>query len=285
MIAWILRLLIEGLMIIAPTETIEQRNGPSPAQTKSALPHCPVMPEREVDPDIFLDWRGRRVFFCCEPCKQKFEETPEKFAAALARYQPAERDRLASTRRYEIANDREYGGPLSENQWDHSDPISRSTSWFGKLHPVTLHLPIGALFAGALAEFLYARRKKVIYDHAARYCLWFAMISGLVTATLGWCLGGFRWNDSNWILALHRWLGTATAILLVVLVISGERMNKRGGARFAYRFLLASTTLIIFAAGFFGGAMVWGIDHLSGGDFSRVAQCARSDDLPPIESR
>ena len=55
-----------------------------PASTKPAIAQkiCPVM-GGEIDPEVYLDHAGRRVYFCCEPCKDKFKADPAKYLAKL----------------------------------------------------------------------------------------------------------------------------------------------------------------------------------------------------------
>lgn len=48
--------------------------------TKQTL--CPVM-GNEIDPKVFVDIAGVRVFFCCPPCIKKFEAEPEKYLDKL----------------------------------------------------------------------------------------------------------------------------------------------------------------------------------------------------------
>lgn len=43
---------------------------------------CPVM-GGDIDPEVYLDHAGRRVYFCCEPCKDKFKADPAKYLAKL----------------------------------------------------------------------------------------------------------------------------------------------------------------------------------------------------------
>ncbi|NOZ19766.1 MAG: YHS domain-containing protein [Planctomycetes bacterium] len=43
---------------------------------------CPVM-GREIKKDIFVDYKGRRVYFCCPACPAKFKADPEKYLKAL----------------------------------------------------------------------------------------------------------------------------------------------------------------------------------------------------------
>ena len=39
---------------------------------------CPVM-GNEVDPEIYVDYEGRRIGFCCPGCDTMFLEEPEKY--------------------------------------------------------------------------------------------------------------------------------------------------------------------------------------------------------------
>jgi YHS domain-containing protein len=43
---------------------------------------CPVMGGKP-DPEVFRDYKGRRVLFCCPACLEKFEKDPEKYLAKL----------------------------------------------------------------------------------------------------------------------------------------------------------------------------------------------------------
>lgn len=46
---------------------------------KDANTTCPVMTKEEVDADLFVDYKGERVFLCCTKCKKKFNQDPEKY--------------------------------------------------------------------------------------------------------------------------------------------------------------------------------------------------------------
>lgn len=39
---------------------------------------CPVM-GRRISPDIYTDYRGERVYFCCPPCVEDFEKAPQGY--------------------------------------------------------------------------------------------------------------------------------------------------------------------------------------------------------------
>ena len=43
---------------------------------------CPVM-GNAINPNIFVDYKGRRVYFCCPMCPPKFNADPEKYIKIL----------------------------------------------------------------------------------------------------------------------------------------------------------------------------------------------------------
>ncbi len=47
---------------------------------------CPVM-GGPIDPNIYIEYQGKRVYFCCKGCDQKFRENPEKYIADLPQFQ------------------------------------------------------------------------------------------------------------------------------------------------------------------------------------------------------
>src|SRR3954451_15582464 len=44
---------------------------------------CPVMTDQPTRADRFVDYQGKRVYFCCEKCMARFEREPAKFLANL----------------------------------------------------------------------------------------------------------------------------------------------------------------------------------------------------------
>ena len=102
-----------------------------------------------------------------------------------------------------------------------------------------------------------------MFDAANRYCLWFGALAAVLTGALGWFLGGFRAVDPSWIMTTHRWLGTSTDVLAVVTLLVGEASRRPGRqrARRWFGVLLVVVALMVLAAGFFGGALVYGIRH------------------------
>ena len=53
-----------------------------PAGQTIAQKICPVMGE-PIDPNVYTDYEGRRIYFCCEICKATFEKDPAKYVAKV----------------------------------------------------------------------------------------------------------------------------------------------------------------------------------------------------------
>ena len=46
---------------------------------------CPVM-AAPINKNIFTEYKGKRVYFCCPGCKDKFRADPEKYVAKLSQF-------------------------------------------------------------------------------------------------------------------------------------------------------------------------------------------------------
>jgi mono/diheme cytochrome c family protein/uncharacterized membrane protein len=135
--------------------------------------------------------------------------------------------------------------------------------WLGKFHPAAVHFPIALLTAAAVAELLRMVTGRPALDAVVRYCLWFATLTAVVAGTLGWFLGEFRLTDASWVLTTHRWLGTATVACagLVLLLSQVSRRPDRRRTRIGFRVTLLVVAVLALVTGFFGGAVVYGLDH------------------------
>lgn len=57
------------------------------AQTDSTIEQkiCPVM-GNAIDKDVFVEYKGKKVYFCCPECKAKFNADPETYIAKLPQF-------------------------------------------------------------------------------------------------------------------------------------------------------------------------------------------------------
>ena len=118
--------------------------------------YCPVMPDMQTNPEIFTDYKGKRVYFCCNNCKAAFGRDPEKYL-----------DRLP-----------QFGGTLARTDHDHEHRLE-----LGRLIKpmgiITLSLLVltaaGRLFRKKVPKFLVRWHKRLGI---------ITLVSALIHATL-----------------------------------------------------------------------------------------------------
>ncbi len=145
----------------------------------------------------------------------------------------------------------------------HGHVHDHEAHWIGRLHPPSVHFPIGLLIAALVAEVLFMVTGQQRYAAASWFCAGGGVITAWAAAVLGWLFGGFDLAQDDWLFAGHRWLGTATAVCALVLAWTMIRtgMSDVTAGRTSYRMALTLTALLVGATGFFGGALVWGLEH------------------------
>jgi hypothetical protein len=76
-------------------------------------------------------------------------------------------------------------------------------------------------------------------------------------------LAGIRLVDASWIMTTHRWLGTSTVVCagLVLLLCELSHRRDRPWPRLCFRVALLFVAALVSVTGFFGGAVVFGLDH------------------------
>ena len=139
----------------------------------------------------------------------------------------------------------------------------RLVSWLGRLHPFGVHFPI-AMFVGAFAVELFGLWKRnTDYKRAAFIMLCIGALGAVVAAALGWFAGGFYLTDRNPILMIHRWLGTAIAVVAIFFVyLSARAIRYPDRPRTVYWVLLALMAVSIIVQGYLGASfMHGGMDH------------------------
>lgn len=136
----------------------------------------------------------------------------------------------------------------------------RLTNWLGRTHPFAVHFPL-ALFPIAWAALMLARRRGDT-EPLIRSIIVVAGGSAAVAGALGWLNGGFALTDADPILMWHRWLGTALGIAGLAIAIWSWRKASAAHSR-AMAWALGLATLALLVQGWFGGALVHGVDHMN----------------------
>jgi YHS domain-containing protein len=47
---------------------------------------CPVMDGNPINKDIFVEYKGKKVYFCCKGCEEKFLADPNAYIAKLPQF-------------------------------------------------------------------------------------------------------------------------------------------------------------------------------------------------------
>ena len=86
----LLGLLLVGVVLLSGCkEKSESSAAPEPAAGTVAAAveqtTCPVM-GGAINKDIFIEYKGRKVYFCCPGCEEKFKADPEKYVAKLPQF-------------------------------------------------------------------------------------------------------------------------------------------------------------------------------------------------------
>jgi YHS domain-containing protein len=66
-----------------------QASADQPAVTTVATEQktCPVMEGNPINKNIFVEYKGKKVYFCCKGCPEKFLANPDEYVAKLPQFQ------------------------------------------------------------------------------------------------------------------------------------------------------------------------------------------------------
>lgn len=151
---------------------------------------------------------------------------------------------------------------------------SNTPPWFraiGYLHPAIVHFPIALLLIAAmsvLASYVMGDR----YAQFAFNCLVLGFLFSIATAVLGWSFAESRgygdWtkmmtsnaSEDEASIFLHRWVGSAVAIVGLVVVIAGWRNRQSDGTRPGHFWRIGVLVLAVLVGwvGHEGGELVYG---------------------------
>jgi len=139
------------------------------------------------------------------------------------------------------------------------------TAFFGRFHPLLVHLPIGILFLAFIFECFSVRKNYKALKNAVQPALFLGSVFAIASAISGYFLrqeGGYEEHLAN----LHQNFGIATACLsLVVYVLRGKMKFwisdplKRKKAKIL---LFVPLIVLLSITGHWGGSLTHGEDYL-----------------------
>ena len=137
-------------------------------------------------------------------------------------------------------------------------------SFFGRLHPLTVHFPVALVLFAAILELFTLKQFNSRLRPGIRLAVLFGALSAVISVVLGLILA----RDGDYgaqTLSIHQWSGISTAVLAtiaaVILYSSGSSLS-RGRIRL-YRSVLFITVAGITVTGHFGASLTHGEDYLS----------------------
>ncbi len=138
--------------------------------------------------------------------------------------------------------------------------FERLLDWFGRLHPMIVHFPI-AFFPAALFTAIVGRRRPA-FAKPVQFLIVAGGILAPIAAVLGWLDAGFDPGSDDGLLQMHRWLGTGIGVGALGLGLWFLRRPQEYCSRGTLIGLSAMTAAIV-VQGWYGGAMIHGIDHMN----------------------
>lgn len=261
---FILLWVLTGPPTLALAHSTHSEDAPPPVLADSLTnTSCPVMTEA-IDPNIFIEYQGRSVYFCCKKCIKKFEANPARYLPRLPQFADiASADTLASVG---AASSRSAADSTTDSHSGHHPAhapqltgLFRLLEYAGRLHPIAVHFPIALAVAAALAEIGFILTRKSLFADAGRFCVWLAVPGAWVAVAFGWANADFAdFSDSyTRIVSIHRWLGVASALVIMAAAVSESR------SRQVYRAILFIAAGLVGLTGHFGGLLTHGLEYLT----------------------
>lgn len=133
------------------------------------------------------------------------------------------------------------------------------TDFFGRFHPLLVHLPIGFLLMALVLQWLCNKKKYAAIEPAVPVAFLLGMISAVFSCISGWSLAvGGEYEETT--LELHRWMGIGVAVVSVAAYWFSQQ------AKLIVKSILAVVLfLLILLAGHLGGTLTHGEGFLTRG--------------------
>jgi YHS domain-containing protein len=77
--------LVFGLVVLAGCKKKSEPVAPGAGSVITEQKTCPVM-GGPINKNIFTEYKGKKVYFCCAGCEEKFKANPEQYIAKLPQF-------------------------------------------------------------------------------------------------------------------------------------------------------------------------------------------------------
>ncbi|MGC1240563.1 MAG: DUF1549 domain-containing protein [Chryseosolibacter sp.] len=136
--------------------------------------------------------------------------------------------------------------------------------FFGRLHPMIVHFPIGLLVIALVLELFTINKRNSELRSGINLLLIIGALTAVIAVLFGWFLK-VQDDYSGDLLLIHQWAGIATAILSAVAVYFHHQIFRNGSIHLlkSYRAILTFTVLGVTVAGHYGASLTHGDDFLT----------------------
>lgn len=136
--------------------------------------------------------------------------------------------------------------------------------FFGRFHPLVLHIPIGFLTIAFVLEVLSRFDRFRNYKPAVGFILFVGALSAVVAAGLGYLLaesGGY--NED--LLFIHQWSGIGVSLIALLAFAFHWQMKRNPSVGLDRAYIVAMSLMVISlsVAGHYGGSLTHGSDYLT----------------------
>lgn len=231
---------------------------------------CPVMTLEPADPQFHVTYQGREVYFCCDRCIKRFVSDPQRYLARLPQFaegaeppaQPPPAGGAGTETGAGIGS-----GVQAEGDVQVVLEPGPAVPLPGRLHPALVHFPVAGLplaLFGFLAWKLTGRPGLAAADTVPLALAALSSIAAVITGNIAHDHMRFAANLADF-LYWHEKAGYGvlglTWAALVVRVASRRRFTRSWAI--LYSGLLIAGCAAAGAAGYLGGGLVFGVDHLA----------------------
>jgi uncharacterized membrane protein len=135
--------------------------------------------------------------------------------------------------------------------------LSNLVLFFGRFHPVLVHLPIGGLVLLAVLELTSRFPRFQDAARNRRLILGFTAAASVIAASCGWLLSSSGDYDRQ-LLQWHKWAGVGFVLACALTFLVCRAQPRR-----AYRPLLLVALILLMVAGHLGASITHGRDFLT----------------------
>lgn len=147
--------------------------------------------------------------------------------------------------------------------------LSKSWTFQGLFHPVSVHLPVAFLSISVVFLLLSYKFPKASFQAVAFHCLWVGALGAVAACVTGWAYashegyGNFSFDVVGSLVDRHRWAGILVAIVSLALLPLAVKVHLKEQQQLRKYWLMGSmlVAVMVGATGNWGGELVQGANH------------------------